>query len=79
MVEQRIFPPHRPTKKFLLTLPQDQLDMIDDGAKAVGLSRSAFLQIYFDVFAERLREFVEGWLTGVSPYVQKLMEQKKKR
>ena len=32
------------------------------------MSRSAFLQVYFDVFAERVRDFTEGWLVNMKPY-----------
>jgi hypothetical protein len=68
MEAKRVFPANRPVGKVLLTLPKDQIKMIDDCARAVGMSRSAFLQVYFDVFAERVRDFTEGWLVNMKPY-----------
>lgn len=75
---QKVFLAERKVKKILLTLPEDQIKMIDECAKAVGLSRSSFLHIYFDVFAERVRDFTEGLLVGVGPYQQKKLEKMKR-
>lgn len=72
-----VYPPKRPVKKILITIPQDQVTMIDECAKAMGLSRSAFLQIYFDTYAEQVINFTEGWLAGIGFYYEKLMQEEK--
>jgi hypothetical protein len=76
--EKRVYPAKRPIRKVLITIPKDQIDMIDECAKAIGMSRSAFLQVYFDTFAERIRDFTEGWLVGIRHYYQKQMQELKK-
>ena len=60
--------PERKTQKCLLTLPEDQVLLIDSCARAIGLSRSSFMQIYFDNRAEDLGAFTTGWLAGNKYY-----------
>ena len=40
--------PKRGIKKYTIDLPQDQVKVMDACAKALGLSRSAFLLLWFD-------------------------------
>jgi hypothetical protein len=40
--------PKRGIKKYTIDLPQDQVNVVDVCAKALGLSRSAFLLLWFD-------------------------------
>jgi len=40
--------PKRGIKKYTIDLPQDQINVVDVCAKALGLSRSAFLLLWFD-------------------------------
>jgi len=40
--------PKRGIKKYTIDLPQDQISVVDVCAKALGLSRSAFLLLWFD-------------------------------
>lgn len=65
---KRIYPINRPVRKILITIPRDQVKMIDECAGTIGMSRSAFLQVYFDIFAERVRDFTEGWLGNMKYY-----------
>jgi len=69
-----VYPAERKVVKALLTLPADQVQMIDDCAKAIGFSRSAFLQVYFDTYAEQVMNFTEGWLAGIGYYHKKREE-----
>lgn len=72
-----VYPPKRPVQKILITIPKDQVSMIDECAKAMGMSRSAFLQIYFDTYAEQVINFTEGWLANIGYYYKKQMEKEK--
>jgi hypothetical protein len=40
--------PKRGIKKYTIDLPQDQISVVDVCAKTLGLSRSAFLLLWFD-------------------------------
>jgi len=66
-----VYPSERKVRKILITIPVDQISMIDNCAKAIGMSRSSFLQVYFDTYAEAVMNFAEGWLAGISYYVKK--------
>ena len=73
-----VYPPKRPVRKTLISIPEDQIMMIDECAKAMGMSRSAFLQVYFDTYAEQVISFTEGWLAGIGHYYKKMMAEKQK-
>jgi len=77
--ERAVYPPERKVQKILVALPQDQVAMIDDCAKAMGMSRSSFLHIFFDAYSEKIIDFVEGWLTGIKYYIDKETRQSKLR
>jgi len=51
-----------------VTLPSDIVELIDNCAKAIGMSRSAFLQVYFDGYNEQVANFTEGWLKALLYY-----------
>jgi len=71
-----VYPPQREVRKVLLTIPADQVEMIDNCAKAIGMSRSSFLQVYFDTYAEQVMNFTEGWLANIGYYHKKMQENK---
>lgn len=71
-----VYPPKREVKKTLITIPADQIEMIDNCAKAIGMSRSSFLQVYFDTYAEQVVNFTEGWLANIGYYYKKRQENK---
>ena len=66
----------RKTQKCLLTLPEDQVLLIDNCARAIGLSRSSFMQIYVDNRVEDLGAFTTGWLAGNKYYQDTLANNK---
>jgi len=66
-----VYPDKRPVQKVLLTLPTDVVELIDNCAKAIGMSRSAFLQVYFDGYNEQVVNFTEGWLKALLYYKKK--------
>lgn len=74
---KQVYPPERPVQKILITLPKDHVEMIDNCARAIGMSRSAFLQIYFDTYAEQVINFTEGWLANIGYYYQKQLRENK--
>jgi len=71
-----VYPPKRDVVKVLITIPADQVKMLDDCANAIGMSRSAFLQVYFDTYAEQVMNFTEGWLANIGYYHKKMQENK---
>lgn len=71
-----IHPPKRPVQKVLLTLPTDVVELIDNCASAIGMSRSAFLQVYFDGYNEQVVNFTQGWLKALLYYKQKENDEK---
>lgn len=75
--KQRVYPPERPVKKVLLSLPVDQVELIDRCASAVGFNRSPFLQIFIDTFSEHMVSFTEGMLAGTN-YFRKLLEKRER-
>lgn len=72
-----VYPPQRSVMKILITIPKDQVAMVDNCAKAMGMSRSAFLQVYFDTYAEQVISFTEGWLAGIGFYYDKMVKSEK--
>ena len=72
MSKRTVYPPERKVQKILIAIPKDQIALIDDCARAMGMSRSAFLQVYFDSYSEQVVTFVEGWLTGIKYYLNKV-------
>lgn len=75
--EVRVYPPKRKQRKILVTLPEDTVSMLDDCAEAMGYSRSAFLQVYFDTYSEQVITFTTGWLAGISYYSDKVAAEKR--
>jgi len=73
-----VYPPERRVRKILITIPEDQVKMLDECAKALGMSRSTFIQVYLDTFAERVIDFAEGWLAGIGYYYQKQIRKEKR-
>jgi len=67
----------RKMKRIALSLPEEQVLMLDECSKTIGLDRSSFLQIFLDAYAENMMSFVTGWLTGTE-YFRKRLEEKKK-
>jgi len=63
-----VYPPTRPVRKILVTLPKDIVEMLDNCSKAIGMSRSAFLQVYFDGYNEQVVNFTRGWLRALLYY-----------
>ena len=45
-------------------LPEDQVLLLDNCAKAIGLSRGAFMQVYVDHHVDELTNFTTGWLAA---------------
>ena len=79
MSAKTVYPPQRPVQKILITIPKDQVALIDNCAKAMGMSRSGFLQVYLDTYAEQVISFTEGWLAGIGYYYEKQMEKEKQK
>lgn len=76
--EITVYPPERKTSKRLVTLPDDLWTLIDECTKAMGMtSRSGFLQIYFDTYAEQVLSFTEGWLANVRYYLDRVEQDKR--
>ena len=73
----KVYPPKRLQKKILVSLPEDTISMIDDCSKVMGMSRSAFLQVYFDTYSEQVITFTTGWLAGISYYSDKVAAEKR--
>lgn len=68
---KKIYPSKRPIQKVLVTLPSDIVELIDNCARSIGMSRSAFLQVYFDGYNEQVVNFTEGWLKALLYYKKK--------
>ena len=64
----------RKLKRISLTLPEEQILMIDECSKALGLDRGSFLQIFFDAYAENMVSFATGWLKATEYFREKLEE-----
>ena len=54
--------PKRQMKRTTVDLPQDQIDVIDSCARALGLSRSGFLLIWNDSSAKAMVEWTQHLL-----------------
>jgi hypothetical protein len=65
---KKVYPAKRPIQKVLVTLPSDIVELIDNCARSIGMSRSAFLQVYFDGYNEQVVNFTEGWLKALLYY-----------
>lgn len=68
---KRITLPRRVLKRTTITLPVDQLEFLDDCAKAVGQDRGGFLTLVVDGFYDEIAAFAKG-------YVGRVLEQAKK-
>jgi len=54
--------PKRKIKRTTIDLPQDQIDVIDACAKALGLSRSGFLLMWNDSCSQAMVEWTQHLL-----------------
>jgi len=61
MVAQGVVP-RRGTRRFTVSLPADQTNLIDVCSEALGISRSAFLQLFLDYQAKKMVSFTDDWL-----------------
>jgi hypothetical protein len=68
---RRIQLPRRILRRTTITLPEDQLDFLDQCAKAVGQDRGGFLTLVIDGFYDEIAAFAKG-------YVGRVLEQAKK-
>jgi hypothetical protein len=68
---KRISLPRRILKRTTITLPVDQLEFLDQCAKAVGQDRSGFMTLVIDGFYDEIAAFAKG-------YVGRVLEQAKK-
>ena len=76
--EVKVILPNMPKKRFMLELPEDVVKLIDDCAKALGFSRSAFLSIFFRTYDEHVVAWTEGFLSGYHYSVAKQEQDLKK-
>jgi len=72
----KLIPPKRKTKNIPLRLPLEQIDLIDQCAEAIGLSRTAFVTLFFDTYSESMVNFTVGWLSSLE-YKAKELELKR--
>jgi len=63
--------PKRVLRRTTITLPVDQLEFLDECAKAVGQDRGGFLTLVIDGFYDEIAAFAKG-------YVGRVLEQAKK-
>ena len=68
---RRIRLPKRILRRTTITLPVDQLEFLDECAKAVGQDRGGFLTLMIDGFYDEIAAFAKG-------YVGRVLEQAKK-
>lgn len=54
--------PRRGTHRFTVSLPVDQVNLIDVCSEALGMSRSAFLQLFLDWESKKMVRFTDEWL-----------------
>lgn len=62
---RRIHLPKRPLRRTTITLPVDQLEFLDQCAKAVGQDRSSFLTILIDGFYDEIAAFAKGYVARI--------------
>lgn len=62
---RRIILPKRPLRRTTVNLPVDQLEFLDECAKAVGQDRSGFLTIFIDGFYDEIAAFAKGYIARV--------------
>ena len=74
----KVIPPNMPKKRFLLELPVDVVNLIDDCSGALGFSRSAFLSMFFRTYDEHVIAWTEGFLSGYHYLVAKQEQDLKK-
>ena len=68
---RRLHLPKRLLRRTTITLPVDQLEFLDECAKAVGQDRGGFLTLVIDGFYDEIAAFAKG-------YVGRVLEQAKK-
>jgi hypothetical protein len=68
---KRLSLPRRILKRTTITLPVDQLELLDECAKAVGQDRGGFMTLFIDGFWDEIAAFAKG-------YVGRVLEQAKK-
>lgn len=75
--EKKVYPGERKKRRILVDLPEDIILMLDDCARAIAMTRSGFLQVYFDSYAEQVISFTEGWLKNIGFYYDKVKDRKR--
>jgi len=63
-----VYPPERKKASAVVEVFTEHLETIDNCARSTAYSRSSFMQIYIDAYAEQMITFFEGWLYCMSVY-----------
>lgn len=69
----------RKTKKTMLTLAEDQIELLDVCSEAVGQSRSGFLSLLLDGFYNEIISFARGYATRIIEQATSTNQRKKKK
>jgi len=73
---RRIRLPKRILRRTTITLPVDQLEFLDECAKAVGQDRGGFVTLVIDGFYDEIAAFAKGYVGRVLEQAKKMEENK---
>jgi len=69
---RRVHLPRRPLRRTTITLPVDQLEFLDQCAKAVGQDRGGFLTLMIDGFYDEIAAFAKGYVARIIEQVKQV-------
>jgi hypothetical protein len=54
----------RPKRRIMVDLAEDNIELLDDCAAKLGVSRSVLLQLVIDGFGEHIQTYTDGLMRG---------------